>query len=51
MLEPGEVVGPAAGMPWPLAWWQVAVLEFDAGAATVGGEPYFYGAGPGPASL
>jgi hypothetical protein len=26
-------------MPWPLAWWQVAVLEFDAGAATVGSEP------------
>jgi hypothetical protein len=34
-------------MPWPLAWWQVAVLEFDAGAATVGSEPYFYGAGSG----
>jgi hypothetical protein len=34
-------------MPWSLVWWQVAVLEFDAGAATVGSEPDFHGAGAG----
>src|SRR5215510_10718106 len=39
--------GKASGMPWPLAWGQVAVLEVDAGAAPVGGEPDLDGAGPG----
>src|SRR5262249_56284206 len=46
-LEPGQVVGPAAGVPGPFGGRQVAVLEVDAGAAAVGSEPDLDGAGAG----
>ena len=43
--EPGQVVGPAAGMPGPLVGRQVAMFEDDAGTAALGREPDLQGAG------
>jgi hypothetical protein len=46
-LQPGEVVGPAAGISGLFCGWQFAVLEVDAGAAAVGHEPDLDRAGAG----
>ena len=45
--QPGQVVRPAGDVPGLLGRRRVAVLEVDAGAGALGGEPYLHRAGPG----